>query len=247
MRNAPLTARSVMASALLGLQPPELPVAQLIRLCSLFDIGENRTRVALSRMVAAGEAVATGPGRYRLTGPLLERQRRQQASRAGGRGRWDGDWHLAVVTTSGSSAEVRAARRRDLRFARLAELREGLWLRPANLPLDLPPATATDTARFAGRPEADPVRLAARLWPLDRWADEAESLRRQMEALPPSAPEDLAPGFVLSAAVLRHLQGDPLLPTELLPARWPGEQLRADYDGWDRRYRSVLGAWSRAR
>ena len=48
----PLTARSVLASALLGMDPPELPVSQLVRLTGLFGISENRARVALSRMVA---------------------------------------------------------------------------------------------------------------------------------------------------------------------------------------------------
>ena len=51
---SPLTARSVLASALLGMDPPELPVAQLVRLTGLFGISENRARVALSRMVAGG-------------------------------------------------------------------------------------------------------------------------------------------------------------------------------------------------
>ena len=48
----------------------------------------------------------------------------------------------------------------------------------------------------------------------------------------------LADGFVTSAAVLRHLQADPLLPDELLPARWPGAALRADYDRYDAAYRA---------
>ena len=78
----PLTARSVLASALLGMDPPELPVAQLVRLTGLFGISENRARVALSRMVAAGEATSDGTGRYGLAGHLVARQTRQSASRA---------------------------------------------------------------------------------------------------------------------------------------------------------------------
>ena len=78
----PLTARSVMASALLGMDPPELPVAQLVRLTGLFGISENGARVALSRMVAAGEATSDGAGHYRLAGHLADRQARQSASRA---------------------------------------------------------------------------------------------------------------------------------------------------------------------
>jgi phenylacetic acid degradation operon negative regulatory protein len=63
---------------------------------------------------------------------------------------------------------------------------------------------------------------------------------------PPTGPGDLAPGFVLSAAVLRHLQADPLLPTALLPGDWPAADLRATYTGWDHNYRAVLRAWGRA-
>ena len=74
---APLTARSVLASALLGEDPPELPVAHLVHLAGLFGINPNRARVALSRMVASGEATTDGAGRYRLAGRLLERRDRQ--------------------------------------------------------------------------------------------------------------------------------------------------------------------------
>ena len=59
----------------------------------------------------------------------------------------------------------------------------------------------------------------------------------------PPQPADLAPGFELSAAVLRHLQADPLLPVELLPDGWPGPELRQAYERWDRRYREVLTIW----
>ena len=63
-----MTARSVLASALLGEDPPELPVAHLVHLAGLFGINPNRARVALSRMVASGEATTDGAGRYRLAG-----------------------------------------------------------------------------------------------------------------------------------------------------------------------------------
>jgi phenylacetic acid degradation operon negative regulatory protein len=61
----------------------------------------------------------------------------------------------------------------------------------------------------------------------------------------PDTAAALAPGFELSAAVLRHLQADPLLPAELLPGGWPGRDLRDDYDRWDSRYRATLQEWSR--
>ncbi len=59
-------------------------------------------------------------------------------------------------------------------------------------------------------------------------------------------PDDLSPGFALSAAVIRHLLADPLLPEELLGGSWPGAALRDAYERWDGTYRRVLRAWGRA-
>ena len=239
-----LTARSVLASALLGMDPPELPVAQLVRLADLFGFSENRARVALSRMVAAGEATSDGSGCYRLAGHLAARQSRQSASRSGATAADDGRWRLAVVTTTGSMADVRAARRRALAYARLAELREGVWMRPDNVAVQLPDSLDADVELMTAWP-GDPPVLARRLWDLPAWSGRAQRLLESLGALAPDGPEALAPGFELSAAVLRHLQADPLLPVELLPADWPGAELRATYDKWDARYRTTLREWSR--
>jgi len=241
--NRRLTARSVLASTLLGSDPPELPVAHLVELSSLFGINANRARVALSRMVASGEVTTDGAGRYRLSGHLLDRQRRQNASRAGRTRRWQGDWQVVVVTTTGSTAEVRNHRRSALSFARLAELRDGVWLRPDNLDVELPDDLGPDITRLSARPD-DPSELVGRLWPTAEWAERARRLGHQLAASPPHDWTDLEPGFVLSASVLRHFQADPLLPSELLPADWPGERLRAVYDEWDTSYREILAAWT---
>ncbi len=244
--NTPLTARSVLASALLGEDPPELPVAHLVHLAELFGISGNRARVALSRMVAAGEATSDGAGRYRLAGHLLDRLERQTASRRGESRRWEGRWRLVVVTTSGQAAEERLARRKRLATARLAELREGVWLRPDNIDLVPDPADDSHLTVLTGTPDGDPVALASGLWDLDGWTRRAWDLAGRLDRMPPSGPADLAPGFELSAAVLRHLQADPLLPPQLLPVDWPGPGLRNAYDHWDRRYRMVLTSWGRS-
>ena len=245
--NTPFTARSVLASALLGMDPPELPVAQLVRLTGLFGISENRARVALSRMVAGGEATTDGSGRYRLAGHLMARRSRQSASRSGVTTDYAGQWRLAVVTTSGSTAEVRSERRRALSYARLAELREGVWMRPDNLAAPVMTTSGLDgDVEFMSARPSDARRLTARLWDLEEWSVRSFALLDGLQALPPVGPEALAPGFALSAAVLRHLQADPLLPEELQPPRWPGRQLRAAYDEWDTRYRGTLAEWSRA-
>lgn len=245
----PLTARSVLASALLGEDPPELPVAHLVHLAGLFGISGNRARVALSRMVAAGEASTDGNGRYRLAGHLLDRLGRQAGSRRGETGPWEGAWRLVVVTTSapsGRAPDQRLARRKRLALARLAEQREGVWLRPDNIELVPDPGDDPHLTVFTATPDADPAALASALWDLEGWTRRAQDLLDRMGRLPPTGPADLAPGFELSAAVLRHLQADPLLPAELLPEGWPGARLRAAYERWDRRYREVLTTWGRS-
>jgi phenylacetic acid degradation operon negative regulatory protein len=246
-----LTARSVLLSVLLGTQPPRLPVRVLVRTTELFGIAEGTTRTALSRMRDAGEVVVDD-GWYALASSrLLARQARQSASRQARTGPWrDRRWVQAVVggTRGRRAAADRAAVRAALRGARLAELREGVWLRPDNLG-GRPEVGGEGIRWFHAVPEGDPVELAARLWDLDGWAARAEELRRRMAALvEPLESGDrgpLAEGFVLSADALRHFQADPLLPVELLPGGWPGPALRHDYDRYDTAYRAVLRTWLR--
>lgn len=247
----PLSARSVIASTLLGVDPPRLPAKLLVGSGELFGISEGTTRVALSRMVAAGELEADD-GSYRLAGHLLERQARQIASRAARRRQWDGSWELAVVAVERRSAADRADLRDAMRRLKLAELREGLWLRPDNLDPERSPDAAAVVAaqcrRFVGTPiDDEPAVLAARLWDLDAWADRARELRAELaRTLPDLEAGDtaaVAPTFVLSAAVLRHLLGDPLLPPALLPASWPGAALRDDYERYEAAFKAVWREW----
>jgi phenylacetic acid degradation operon negative regulatory protein len=120
-----------------------------------------------------------------------------------------------------------------------------VWMRPANLAVQLPAPVHGDIELMTARPE-DPVALTHRLWDLPAWSARALGLLVDLQVLTPDAPEALAPGFELSAAVLRHLQADPLLPASLLPVDWPGAHLRATYEQWDARYRTTLRQWSRA-
>jgi len=121
-----LSARSLIASLLLGSRPPRLAGGALVRAAELFGQGEGATRVALSRMVAAGELVAEG-GTYALAGTLLVRHAEQQADRSGPPTAWDGTWEVLVAGAEGGRpAGERAALRRALAVHRLAPWREGV-------------------------------------------------------------------------------------------------------------------------
>lgn len=252
---AALPARSVVASTLLGARPPRLPTRNLVGACALFGISDGTARVAISRMVAAGE-LAADEGGYALTGPLLDRSARQDLSTEAATRPWaPGDrWAMAVVVGDGRTASDRSALRRAAGTLRLAELREGVWLRPDNLPpLATPDAGAvveTQCRRFEAVPADDPAGLVVQLWDLAGWADRARRLAAALDRTRPHLDcgrrDALPEGFVLSAAVLRHLQSDPLLPTPLLPAGWPGPDLRSAHQGWRTAFDATWSAWVRS-
>lgn len=237
----------MIASTLLGTDPPRLPGRVLVKVGDLFGITEGTVRTALSRMVANGE-LASDDGSYQLSGPrLLERQTRQASSRRATRHRWHGAWLMAIVISDRRDASARAELRSALESARLAELREGVWLRPDNIDVVWPPVVG-DQCTIVHARDVDPS-LATRLWSLPSWARDANALRADMAKLvAPLEAHDtdaLAEGFVVSAAVLRHFQADPLLPEELLPRGWPGTELRTEYDRFDTAYRALLREYFR--
>jgi len=94
----PLSTRSVIASLLLGMQPPKLAARRLVQWCALFGINEGTARTALSRMLERGE-LAASDGVYELAGRVRRRQPAQDWSLAPQLQEWDGDWLLGVVTS----------------------------------------------------------------------------------------------------------------------------------------------------
>jgi phenylacetic acid degradation operon negative regulatory protein len=206
----PLPARSVALSLLLGTHPARLSPAQLTRMGEHFGVAAPTMRVALTRAVAAGD-LRRVDGDYALGERLVRRQRRQDEAVEDAETPWDGTWEMAVVVVTGRSGSQRAALRDTLAAHRLAELREGVWTRPANLRRARRYAGDPVLATYRARPDGDPVALAAGLWDLGARAAEGARL---LELL------------------------DPLLPTDLLPADWPGPALRAAYAD----YQAELGA-----
>ena len=259
----PLTARSVIASTLLGVDPPRLPALALVRSGELFGLREGATRTALSRMAAAGEVVPDD-GHYALAGPLLERHARQRSARRGsargrsargtdraaGRDDWNGTWVLAVVTTERRDARARADFRSAARRLRLAEVREGVWARPdhgdrAGGAADR--EVVDDQAVWIRGARPDDIGPFLDAFDLDGWARRAENLIVEMTASQPALDERrvdvVADTFVLAAAVLRHLLADPAFPDPLLPDRWPGDRLRSTFDRFDEAFKATWRAW----
>lgn len=250
----PLSARSLIASALLGSHPPELPGRLLVAMAERFGLSGGTARVALSRMVDRGELVNEN-GTYALDGELLERQERQDRSRRRGMApSWDGTWEQAVVVAVGRSSAERAKLRSSLAALGLGELREGVWMRPANLDPDrLPSARSTVSGqvawyRVAGIDQADAGDLVARLFDLDAWAATADGLQAALRRAHEKLDRDddaVVSGFNLASASLQHLVHDPQLPPDLAPRSWPADGLRRAYDEYESAYQRLLRAFFR--
>ena len=158
-----------------------------------------------------------------------------------------------MVSANARAAQDRAELRRAAGTLRLGELREGVWMRPDNLERSRQPddtaVMRSQARRLVAQPDDD-GELPDQLWDLQGWNRSAVELRRQMSRLHRRLDDDdtdaLAPGFLLAAAVLRHLNDDPVLPRELVPRHGQGDRLRSDYEGYNASYSALLTRWLRA-
>lgn len=225
-----LTARGVILSLLFGNYPQQATSADLIRMAGAFGIKTSAARASLSRMDGAGDIIRNGQ-QVELSPRYLDRRRRLQHDIVQQTVEWNGDWRIVVVNSSARDAAERAALRVRLSRLRLGELREGVWLRPANLarPLDLTGAPvaafrgpATLVTDESGRAEetSTGALLVAQVWDLEQWAEEARRLVGLMTHA--KTPVDR---FTIAAASVRHLLTDPALPPELVPDDWPSAEL----------------------
>lgn len=223
---------------MLGAHPDRMRTAEIITAGEYFGISASTMRVALSRAATAGDVLRVEGG-YELSDRLRARQRHQDEGVEDIGASWDGTWEMAVVVVAGRSGADRAALRDALAAARLAELREGVWMRPANL--RRPRAYAEDPVLdcFSVQARDDAVDLAGRLWDLKAWAVHGEDLLEDMEAV-----SDPALRLAVAARIVRLLTADPLLPQNLVPEGWPGERLRQAYRAYRTELRGLSGLGS---
>lgn len=247
----PLSARSVLATALLGADQPRLKAGELVGMAALFGISDGAARTCLWRMASAGE-LTSDDGVYVLAGRLLDRRQRvDEASRIDDTALppWDGTWELAVVSLDRRSATDRLALRKAATALHLAELREGVWLRPDNLNRNRLPALREildqQCVHFHGAQTGIPAADVTSLFDLEDWAVDARRLTNAMRDeidVEGGGADVFTYHFALSIAAVRHLELDPLLPVELIPRQWPAHTLRSTYRRFDEVFKRRLNA-----
>ena len=249
-----LTARSVLASVLLGTDPPWLPTRLLVRTAELFGIADGTARVG---PVPHGRR-RRGGGRGRRLPPRRSARRApgppagQPTSGDPARGTALGSWPPSTATAAGP-------------------LRRGPRLRDA-LPAAPPGRAARGGVGPARQPRTRPLPGRRARWSAEwchRWRGArpepepdvggAVGPRRLAVHMPRSCATDMA-RLLAPARGRRHAARWPRAssrrprscatsrPTRCSrpsssPTDWPGEQLRRDYDRYDAAYRAVLVEW----
>ena len=176
-------------------------------------------------MVGAGDLIRSDDG-YRLSDRLLARQRRQDDAMRPRTVPWRGRLAHPVVTSVGTDARTRAALRTGMHDKRFGELREGVWMRPDNLELELAPDVAHRVRVLRARddaPASSPISCGT-------CPSGPGTVTVCCDEMAEAA--DIPARFLVAAATVRHLLTDPTLPAELLPTGWPGARLRAAYHGF---------------
>lgn len=226
----------------------EVWVGSLIRLLEPLGMTDQAVRSTLSRMLRRGWFVTRRRGRhsyYSLTAKsrrlLAEGEQRLFAPR---RPRpWDGRWHLLDYSVPERRRHLRDRLRQRLVWLGFGSLGSGSWISPYSVPEEVRSWLAqTGAARYVHVFAAECVcgdssDLVARAWNLKGLEREyrafLEAHQRQYEAaLRDGAGGALAPAdafarrFALTQEFLDFPYLDPGLPEELLPAGWPGEDVR---------------------
>jgi phenylacetic acid degradation operon negative regulatory protein len=249
------TPKSLILDLLSTLSRGAVPVRGLVAAGRLFEIPDNRLRVALARLLAAGAVERDEHSRYRLArdAGAVSDQIRSWRSVAQRRRAWSGAW-IAVHGRPGDGSRGHGAR--ALRFLGFRPFEPGLALRPDNLEGGVDDSRSRLTQLGLSAParvfqicelDAASERRARALW--DGRALRA-SYRATIAALAASAarlprlPREaaMAESFRLGGAAIGQIVLDPLLPEPLQGASELDALIAATHR-YDRLGRRVWKGW----
>lgn len=227
------TGKSLTLDLLSTLRGGSMPIAALVAAGEVFGLAEGSVRVAVTRLVAAGQVERDERGRYRfglaataVTRQLAGWRQLDQRTRS-----WHGRWigvHLGG--TAGVRGGARRSRERALHWNGFEELAPGLHVRPDNLREGV--AGQRESLLSLGlAPDALIVRLdslgaatdqrARQLWDtaaLERGYRSAMRELAESEARLDRGSEARAmvESFLLGGRIIGQLVVDPLLPEPLI-------------------------------
>ena len=201
----------------------------LLEFFEQLDIDASVVRTAISRLTADGWFERHKVGRnsfYRLV--QSGRQIFDIATRhiyGPPASDWTGRFELLLIGNGGD----RDASREALKNAGFGSPLPGVWVAPSGVPV---PKEAAGAIRLeVSAKDESGRRMLSESWPLERTADAYRKFMKTFEPLRGRG-EQLADADAFTARILlihhyrRVVLRDPLLPTQLLPAYWPGTAAR---------------------
>ena len=228
------TAKSLTLDLLSSLRGGAMPVSALVAAARLFRIDQNALRVAIARLLGAGQIARDERGQYRLGEAAHAVDRRVLGWRESDQRtqRWPGGWWLVRAgAPAAARSRARKQRVRALSLLGFAELAPGLALRPDNLRVSLAELRGElrELGLEAGALVAHASELdegsearARGLWRREEFADrylrslsEIEASEARLAGL--SEERAMVESFLLGGRVIRELVLDPLLPEPLAP------------------------------
>jgi len=204
----------------------------LLEFFGAIDIDSGVVRTAMSRLATDGWLERTKVGRnsfYRLV--KRERQTFDIATKhiyGAPVSDWTGRFELLLI----GNGQDRDTAREALKNAGFGSPLPGVWVAPSGVPI---PEQAASAIRLEVSAEDDSGRrLLSESWPLHRTADAYLKFMKTFEPLRGwiDRRERLSDVDAFTARILlihhyrRVVLRDPLLPTALLPADWPGRAAR---------------------
>lgn len=220
----------VFLLALLRAFACDVQVQMLIKAGGLFDIDENRTRVALHRLRAKGMIESRVRGTYCVSDTAITSETQGWRTVLDRVMAWEGRW-IGVHTGHLPRADKTVARRRDkaTSMVGLRELEPGLLVRPDNLvggvrhararlaALGLEPEAVVTVLEDLGPHEVKACGLWDELRLDAQYREGIARIRQTTEALPTLPLEEAARQvFLVGGQAIHNIVLDPLLPAPLV-------------------------------
>ncbi|MET9851613.1 PaaX family transcriptional regulator C-terminal domain-containing protein [Streptomyces sp. NPDC006450] len=217
-----------------------LSSASVIDAFARVEVGEDAVRSTLTRMVGRGLLARHRRGRRmyfsltaRAAAVLADGEERVQRTGAVNRA-WDGTWTLVGFSLPESWRRERHDLRSRLVWAGFGPLQSGLWIAPGHVDV----APLAQELGFGDRIRAFHAEAAAptEAGPLLRSAFDVDAIAEGYRSFlarwgdgtaPAEAHDDLGRLLLLHTDWLDLVRGDPHLPAEHLPERWPAEPAEA--------------------
>ncbi|WP_100499839.1 PaaX family transcriptional regulator C-terminal domain-containing protein [Geodermatophilus chilensis] len=253
-----MTVRDLFAEHLDAVTDRPVRLRSLVALLQAFDVAEPTARTTTAALRRSGWLAATRHGRetlYTPTEALRGTVRRRWARIDERLGPWDGHWRVVIYTVPETDRAARERVRRTLARQGFGPLAPATWVSPHRAALDEVRTELADeplgrldllTARVAAETGDSDRELAACCWDLlglaAAYRREIDRLRRVLAGPVPHGATALVTHLRGLAAVRRIGSGDPLLPTGLRPAGWPGPEMRDTWAEFSDRLRAPAPA-----